>query len=265
MENLDSNLNNSDLRFGGIQRLYGHAAFEILQKSHVLIIGLGGVGSWIVESLARTGVGQLTLVDFDDICVSNTNRQIHALEGQIGVLKSKALKERVEKINPLALVNIHDLPYDSNTSDVIFQSHYDLVIDAIDQGRQKFELVLDCKKRNLKQLVVGAAGGRNDPSKIRKADLSSTQQDQLLAQLRYRLRHEADFPRTGTFHIPCVYSTERPVFGTLNQSTSYERPKNFKKPLDCSTGFGTVTHLTGSLGFMAAHVAIENLINPTAP
>ncbi len=249
-----------DLRYGGIQRLYGLKAFEKLKQSHVLVIGLGGVGSWIVEALARSGVGQITLVDFDDICVSNTNRQIHALQGEIGKLKSLALKERCLKINPEIRLNSFDLPYDSESSDLIFSSPYDLVIDAIDDGRKKFDLVLDCKKRNLKQIVVGAAGGRKDPTKLRTSDLSSTQQDQLLAQLRYRLRHEADFPRSGSFNIGCVYSIVRPVYANEDMTLCLERPTSFKKALDCHSGFGTATHLTGSLGFMATHLALEELL-----
>lgn len=251
--------NELDLRFGGIQRLYGFEAFRKIQSSHCAVIGLGGVGSWAAEALVRTGVGHLTLVDFDDICVSNTNRQLHAMEGAIGQMKGLALKERFFKINPDLKVNYIDEAYGKETESLIFSHSYDVVIDAIDHGPTKFDLVLAAQKHSIPIVVSGAAGGRWDFSKIRVDDLSKTSQDPMLARLRGRLRREARFPRKGKMKIPCVYTLERASFVDRAGEVIEDKPEDFNKPLDCATGFGTATHVTGTFGFALAHLAIDFL------
>ena len=248
-------------RFGGIQRLYGKKSFETLNRSRVLIVGLGGVGSWVVESLVRSAVGSLTLVDFDDICMSNTNRQIQAMNGNLGKLKSQVLKERALQINPMAEVISMDQAFDLDSEAEIFSRDYDLVVDALDHGLTKYYLSRNCAKRKIPIVVVGSAGGRRDPSQIKTGDLASVFNDRLLSILRKDLRRQADFPRKGPMGIACVFSTERALYPTCDDDVTTEKPAEFKKPLDCATGLGTATHLTGSFGFMAAHLAINQLLS----
>ena len=154
-----------DIRFSGIERLYGKDGAKKVRHSHVLVVGLGGVGSWVVEALARTGVEKLTLVDFDDICVSNTNRQIHATENNVGRMKTQALKERVESINKNCQVNLIEEAFNKETETLIFKVNYDVAIDCIDKSIEKEQLIVACRERNIPIVVIGSAGGRKDLSK----------------------------------------------------------------------------------------------------
>ncbi len=249
-----------DHRFGGIQRLYGGVGFAKIQKSHIAVIGLGGVGSWAVEALARTGVGRLTLVDFDDICLSNVNRQLHAMDGHIGQLKTKALAERVQKINPQIEVQVIDEAFSRETESLIFSDAYDGVVDALDHAYTKFDLVVACRERNIPVVLSGAAGGRLDPSQIKTGDLSKSAEDQMLAAVRKKLRQRAGFPRKGSMGVPCVYTTETPVYIGAEGCISETKPEDFNKPLDCSTGFGTVTHITGSFGFNLSYLVVREIL-----
>ena len=251
-------------RFGGIKRLYGDEAFIKIQKSHVLVVGLGGVGSWVVESLARSGVGHLSIVDFDDLCVSNTNRQIHALEGNIGKQKTKVLEERLKKINPYIKITVFDEPYSLDTESEIFKDSFDVVVDAIDHGLTKFQLVMACKERNTKVIVAGSAGGRVDPLQIKSSDISVTYQDKLLSILRKDLRRQGGFPRKGSMGIECVFSPERTSYADEEGCVTIDKPASFKKPLDCSTGLGTATHMTGGFGFVMSHLALQNIIGASS-
>lgn len=249
-----------DIRFGGIQRLYGLKSFELLKNSHVCVVGLGGVGSWTVEALVRSGVGHLTLVDFDDICISNTNRQIHADQEHIGVMKTEALKKRAMSINPDIRVDSIDEAYSPDLDDRLFVHGFDGVVDAIDDLRNKFNLVLACQKRNIPMVIAGAAGGRKEARLIAMGDLSTTREDPMLSSLRKKLRQKANFPRKGSFQLPCVYSTEKPQFFDGQGCMTDERPEQFNRPLDCATGFGTATHITGVFGFMLSQLIIDRLI-----
>lgn len=251
-----------NIRFSGIERLYGKFNLAKLAKAHVLVIGLGGVGSWVVESLVRSGVGRLTMVDYDDICITNTNRQVHALTGNVGKLKTQTLKERAEMINPAVQIDLIEEAYELATEDLIFVQPYDVVVDAIDQGHKKLFLACACAKHKISQVIVGSAGGRSDPSQIKVGDLAETFEDPLLAILRKDLRQQAGFPRKGPMGIQAVFSAEKPMYPARDCTlgTSAEKPENFKKPLDCATGFGTVTHITGTMGFMASHLVIRQLL-----
>lgn len=248
-----------EFRFSGLRRLYGAEDFQKIARGHVLVVGLGGVGSWTVESLVRSGVGTITLVDFDDICVSNTNRQLHALDGNVGKLKTHALLERAKKINPHVNVNVIDEAYSPETEDLLFTRPVDVVVDAIDRSLTKFHLVRACQVRKIPVVVAGSAGGRWDPSLIQKADLSKCSEDKLLAILRKDLRRQANFPRKGTMGVSCVFSTEKIKFVGGDGQVSLEKPDHFRKTLDCTTGLGTVTHVTGTFGFFLGHLAIEKL------
>lgn len=244
-------------RFFGIARLYGKLGLVAIQKANVLVIGIGGVGSWIVEGLARSGVGQIALMDHDDICVSNTNRQIHALDGNVGKLKVNIMAERVYKINPECKVKIIPELFTAEIAERILFTEYDYVVDAIDSVRAKCELLSACHKKNIPVITMGGAGGRKNPSRIQVVDLSQSKDDALLKYVRRNLRQHFNFPKLGNkkFKIPCVYSDEQPVYLQDDGCVGFDKPDVFLKPLDCETGFGTATHITATFGFFAvAHV-----------
>jgi len=253
-------MENFDIRFGGIQRLYGLENFEKIQKSHVCVIGLGGVGSWTVEALARTGVGKITLVDFDDICVSNTNRQLHAQKENVGKMKTQALKERILLINPEVEVETFDEPFGEDTEESIFKSNFSVVVDSLDHNLTKFILVQACSKRKIPVVMSGSAGGRSDFTKIEVGDISLSREDAMLASIRKKLRQRGGFPRKGKMGIPCVFSGEKTKFMNFEGCITYDRPENFNKPLDCATGLGTATHVTGGFGFALADLAVQALL-----
>ena len=253
-----------ELRFGGIERLVGKKQSQILAEAHVLVVGLGGVGSWVVEALGRSGIGQISLMDFEDICVSNTNRQIHALDGNIGQLKTKALKDRLEKINPNIKIQIFDEDFNESNASRILSQGFDAVIDSVDEFVAKKALVVECVKRNIPIHLAGAAGGRLDPTKIFYADLSQTKEDSLLSHVRKRLRQKHGFPRKGSMGVPCVYSMEKPRFLSSSGDIHFEKPENFKKPLDCQTGYGTASFVTGTFGFFLVYGTIQTLLKKSS-
>ncbi|MFB3129832.1 MAG: ThiF family adenylyltransferase, partial [Lysobacteraceae bacterium] len=175
-------------RFAGIERLYGVGALERLQGSRVAVVGMGGVGSWVVEALARSAVGHLALIDADDICVSNTNRQLPAMEGNYGRNKAEAMAERCRAINPDIEVDaVQAFLTVSNMAELLDRG-FDLVIDACDSFRVKVETIAWCRRRKLPLLTVGAAGGRTDPTLVRIRDVSRTEHDAMLALIRKKLR-----------------------------------------------------------------------------
>lgn len=248
-------------RFGGIQRLYGKQQYLQLKNQHVCIIGIGGVGSWVAEALARSGIEYISLVDLDDICISNTNRQLHALSSNIGKSKVLTMKERILDINPNCQVNCIEDFLTQQTSLQILNSNFDVVVDAIDSLQHKCELVLKSKELGFNLLSIGAAGGRRDPTKIQLEDLSNSVQDPLLSKLRKRLRQKHNFPRTGKMYINCVFSTEPPVFPSQNICITKDKAKAQNLKLDCETGLGTASFVTGSFGFVAAFKVIDLLLN----
>ncbi len=246
-------------RFGGLFRLYGKTAMNALCKAHVLIVGVGGVGSWVGEALARSGVGHLTLVDWDDICFSNTNRQIHAMTGTAGRAKVDILAERIHLINPGCTVNAIREFYTDKNADELITWDLSYVVDAIDRKNAKIHLITQCKQMDIPVIVSGGAGGRVDPSQIRTTDLRDSYNDPLLASIRKPLRHNLGMrgQHKKKFQIPCVYSAEpirypHPDGGIcLGKPTTSDGPKQ----LDCQFGFGSAAFVTGSFGFaMAAHI-----------
>lgn len=241
-------------RFGGIQRLYGKVASERLRQAHVCVIGIGGVGSWSVEALARTGIGQLTLIDWDDICVTNVNRQIHAMNGTIGKPKIEVIAKRVATIQPQCVVNLRREFFNAETAADILSTPYDFVLDAIDNAKEKCRLISACRDRELPIITVGGAGGRLDPCAISVDDLSRSYNDALLAQVRKRLRKDYGFPRDErqAFKVDCVYSPEEPRYPQADGSVSTTRHIAGKMRLDCESGFGTAAFITGVFGFAAA-------------
>ncbi len=242
-------------RFGGIARLYGAQALGRLDSAHVCVIGVGGVGSWAAEALARSGVGGLTLIDLDHVAESNINRQVHALEATLGQAKIAAMRERLLQINPRAHIDvIEDFVTPRNACAYIHG--FDVVIDAIDNVRAKVAVAFACRTAGIPLVMAGGAGGKTDPSRIVVGDLSRTEQDPLLAKVRQRLRAEHGFPRDPKrpFRIEAVYSTEplRYPDATCDQGGG-------PQGLACA-GYGSSMAVTASVGLFAAARVIEKLL-----
>ena len=254
-------------RFAGIERLYGRGSLETLQSRRVVVVGMGGVGSWVVEALARSAVGHLTLIDADDICVSNTNRQLPAVEGQYGRNKAVAMAERCRAINPGIDVDaVQDFLTPGNMAELLDRG-FDLVIDACDSFRVKVETIVWCRRRKLPLLTVGAAGGRTDPTQVRVRDVSRTEHDALLALIRRKLRSEFNFPKNAKryFGVPAVYSLENVRYPQADGSVCGIRPNlgaDAALKLDCGAGLGAATHITGAFAFAAVAKALEMLLEP---
>jgi len=249
-------------RFSGISRLYGVQGMERLAASHVAIIGLGGVGSWIVEAIARSGVGEITLMDFDDVCASNFNRQIHSLDHTIGKFKVDVMADRVRNINKDCKVHVINDRFCEETAPAFFEANYDYIIDAFDNGPGKAFLANHCRRHKKNLMVLGSVGGKRDPSLIRIDDLSRSKEDSLLSFMRKKLRQDYGFPREKQkkFGIPCVFSTEKYVYFNEGCIFKDKKPKDALKQLDCATGMGAATYLTGAFGFFAVSKVISDLV-----
>lgn len=252
-------------RFAGVDRLYGRGSVKTFSGKHVCVVGLGGVGSWAVEALARSGIGRLTLIDADEVCLSNTNRQLHALDGHYGRGKAVALAERCVAINPkLQVETVESFLTPSNLGQLLDRG-YDLVVDACDSFRSKVEMIAWCRRRKIPVLVVGSAGGRTDATQIRIRDLSRTEHDALLALVRKKLRAEFGFPKNASryFGVPAIYSLENVKYPQSDGSVCGTRPAlgpDAALKLDCGGGLGAATHVTGTFAFAAVGKAIELLL-----
>jgi tRNA A37 threonylcarbamoyladenosine dehydratase len=251
-------------RFGGIARLYGRDSLKRFSASHVAVVGIGGVGAWIAEALARSGIGAITLMDLDDICVTNTNRQIHALATTIGQSKVETMAARLRHINPALKVGEVKAFYGESKEDELFGSPFDVLADAIDSVRQKAHLLAAAKRRERLVVSVGGAAGRIDPCKIKVSDLSRTEGDRLLALVRKQLRAEYGFPRAGRgrFQIPCVYSDEVPRFPSADGSVCARPQPGLPGGMNCDTGLGSATHVTATMGLVAAGRILDILTGP---
>ncbi len=254
-------------RFAGIDRLYGAGSLARLAGARVAVVGMGGVGSWVVEALVRSGVGHMTLIDADDICVSNSNRQLPAHEGQFGRPKVEAMAERCRAINPLVdVVAVPSFLVAGNLGELLGPG-YDLVLDACDSFRSKVELIAWCRRRKLPLVVCGSAGGRIDPTLVRVRDLSRTEHDAMLALVRKKLRGEFNFPKSPQryFGVPAVYSLENVRYPQADGSVCGVRPQvagDAALKLDCGGGLGAATHITGAFAFVMAGKALELLLKP---
>ncbi|KMT65518.1 tRNA cyclic N6-threonylcarbamoyladenosine(37) synthase TcdA [Catenovulum maritimum] len=251
---------NFENRFGGTRRLYGESGLTKLQQSHVVVVGIGGVGTWIAEALARTAIGEISLIDLDDICVSNTNRQIHAVTGNYGKSKVAAIADRILSINPDCKVNqIEDFIMPDNLAELL-GGEIDYVIDAIDNVKAKSAMIAWCKRNKIKIITIGGAGGQTDPSQIKMADLAKTTQDPLLAKVRNTLRRDYNFSKNlkRKFSIDAIYSTEQLKYPTNEGEVCLQKPDvTGPAKLDCATGFGASTVVTGTFGFFAAAKVIN--------
>lgn len=245
-------------RFIGIERLYGQQAYQKISNSHICVIGIGGVGSWVVESLARSGVEQLTLIDLDHIAESNINRQIHALSETLGQSKIIAMQERIESINPNCKVNLIDDHLSCDNIPQLLDDSFDYIIDCIDQFRIKACLIHYCRSNKINLLTIGGAGGRIDPTRIQVTDLSRSEGDSLLAKTRKQLRTQHDFPRNlcRRFDISCVFSAEQLRYPTDNHEVSTNKSEcGNLSGLNCANGFGSLSAVTATFGMIAcAHV-----------
>jgi len=248
-------------RFGGIGRLFGLGALERLRNAHVCVIGLGGVGSWTAEALARSGIGALTLIDLDDVCLTNVNRQLPALDGEIGRPKIEVIAERVRRIFPGCRVEcVHDF-FTGASAARLLEPGFTFVVDATDRLANKCFIMVGCRQRGIPVLTVGGAGGKRDGTAIRVDDLAHSEQDELLRQVRRKLRREYGFPREpeAAFGIRCVYSPEKPFYPWADGSCSTLPEPGTSLALDCASGFGAATFVTGAFGFAAAGEVVRRI------
>ena len=245
-------------RFGGVIRLYGAAGYARLAAAHVAVIGMGGVGSWTAEALARSGVGRLTLIDLDHVAESNINRQVHALDGTLGAAKVVVMKQRIAEINPLCEVHVvEDFVDADNVGALLCKDRFEQVVDAIDQVRAKTALIVHCHAYGIPLVTVGGAGGRTDASRVRVADLAHTLQEPMLAKVRKNLRQHHGFPRNlkKSFGVTAVFS-DQPLRG--NEAAVLEGRSEGNAGLACA-GYGSMVSVTAVFGFVAAGLLIDRL------
>ncbi|MFN9775057.1 MAG: ThiF family adenylyltransferase [Burkholderiales bacterium] len=244
-------------RFGGVARSYGAAGSARIAEAHAVVVGVGGVGSWAAEALARCGIGRLTLVDLDHVAESNVNRQVHALGSTLGASKVATMAARIADISPATVVDaVDDFVTVGNVASIV-PAAADVVIDAIDAPRAKAALIAHCVARGGTVVVCGAAGGRLDPLALRRSDLADAVGDALLASVRARLRRDHAFPRErgARFGVEAIWSPA-PAGGARP-----EAPGEAGMPLACA-GYGSVVMVTAAMGFAAAGDALEALLRP---
>jgi tRNA A37 threonylcarbamoyladenosine dehydratase len=243
-------------RFGGTQRLYGASPWQRFQDAHVCVVGIGGVGSWAAEALARSAIGRITLIDLDMVAESNVNRQIHALGDVFGMAKTDAMAQRILAINPHCRVDCIEDFVTLDNLDQLLDKGFDYVIDAIDQVRTKAAMIAWCQAHQVPLITAGGAGGQIDPTRIEITDLARTIQDPLLAKVRSLLRKEYGFTRDPKkkFGIPAVFSSE-PL--RYPESASCEEAPSLTG-LNCA-GYGSSVCVTASFGLFAASAVLQSL------
>ncbi len=250
-------------RFGGIARLYGLQGAERLAAAHLAVVGIGGVGTWVAEALARSGVGEISLFDLDDVCITNTNRQTHAHSGNIGRAKVEAMAERIVSINPYCRVHAVADFVTRETMSQYITPDLDGVVDCIDSVASKAALIAWCKRRKIQIVTTGGAGGQIDPTQVQVADLNKTFNDPLAAKVRSLLRRDYQFSRTPgrTYSVPCVFSSEQLRYPKPDGSVC--QAKGFAGEgvrLDCAGGLGAVMMVTATFGMTAAAKMIEKIV-----
>jgi tRNA A37 threonylcarbamoyladenosine dehydratase len=261
-----------EYRFDRLGRLVGDEGLLRLKNSHVLVVGLGGVGSWAAEALARSGVGRLGVVDFDRVCIMNFNRQMHALDGTVGELKAELIAERMRRIHPESRVDCFARPFSAESVDLFFKERPDFVIDAIDHVTSKCFLLDFCRREKIRVVCSTGAGARLDPTRVRVSDLADTEHDPLARAVRKIMRQEYGWPRRGKFHIPAVYSEEETV---PPKKLSYDGDGEFRCRCDHATQefqscdkrrrvSGTAAFVTGAFGLACASVVVRGLLEGVA-
>ncbi len=254
--------NDFENRFGGTRRLYGNSVVELYRHAHICVVGIGGVGSWVAEALARSAIGQITLIDLDDLCVTNTNRQIHALADTVGQSKVQVMAQRIQSINPECVVHeVEDFITMDNIAQLI-SDQFDYVIDAIDSVKEKAGLIAFCNRRKIPIITVGGAGGQTDPTQVQVADLNRTQHDPLAANVRATLRRHHGFTRSvRRFAIDCVYSPEQLVYPQPDGSVCATKTlQGGSTRLDCAGGFGASVCVTATFGFVAVSRVLKKMV-----
>lgn len=250
-------------RFTGVRRLYGEQGLAKLEAAHVCVIGIGGVGSWAVEALARSAVGKITLIDLDNIAESNVNRQLHAVDGAFGMAKVSAMAARIKAINPSCVVHeIEEFITPDNAAEML-NAGFNVVLDAIDDAKAKVAIAAYCKQQQITLITTGGAGGRLDPTHIKQADLSQVAGDRLLAKVRNQLRRDFGFPKAPShakktptkFGITAVYSDEQ----VLQPNTEEACDVDGLTGLNCA-GYGSSVCVTAPFGMAAAALVIKRLL-----
>jgi tRNA A37 threonylcarbamoyladenosine dehydratase len=261
-------------RFDRIGRLVGDHGMARLMNASVMVVGLGGVGSFAAESLVRSGVKKIRIVDFDKVCVTNSNRQLQAMKNNVGQFKAGVLAERLQQINPQLEIDCREEFYNESNSEELLSGDLDFVVDAIDNVTAKCHLIATCKAKGIPLVVSTGSAGRIDPTRIQIADLADTRVDKLASVVRQILRQRYDFPREGKkFGIPAVFSDEAPV---KPYELTYDRGEGFR--CVCPGGsnefhscdmrnliYGTAGFVTGSFGMTCASVVVRSLLEDVQP
>ena len=250
-------------RFEGLGRIFGESALDALHRAQFCVVGVGGVGSWAAEACARSGIGHITLIDHDDIHISNTNRQIHTLDTSIGRSKVEVLRERIQAINPECICMAVDDLVTRGSIDKFNFAQFDYVIDAIDHVSHKLSLMHHCRRNKIRCISTGGAGGRSDPTQIEVKDLMLCFNDPLLASVRSHLRQQLGYSRNPKrrYAMDCVFSAEQAMYPAVNGTVSHAKPESPERTtLDCNTGIGSFVGVTAAFGFTAASHAIRKYL-----
>lgn len=261
-------------RFGGLNRLYGPDGLSRLSGGHVTVAGIGGVGSWCIEALARCGVGRLTLVDLDHVAESNINRQAHALDSTLGQSKVEAMSRRVRDINPQCVVEIVDDFVSPENVQTVMPPDADIVIDCTDQAAAKIAMILEARHRKQPLVICGGAGGKTDPLALRRGDLSQAVNDALLSKLRNTLRRQHGFPRASDAagkprkRIPRMMLRalwfDQPAILPAAWTVAAGEEAGVPQGLSCA-GYGSVVMVTAAMGLAAADEAVQWLLHRRHP
>ena len=249
--------------FDGVERLYGVDSYTTIRKSHICVVGIGGVGTWVAEALARSGVGQITLIDMDDVAESNINRQLVALLSTLEQAKIEVMAARIKDINPACQVHLIEEFVGANNLEACLDRGYDYVIDACDSIKAKAMMVAWCKRRRLPIITIGGAGGQRDPSQVKIVDLAMTKVDPLAAELRSVLRSQYGFSKNlkSRFRIECVCSTEQLHYPQADGTVDWAKSANVSgAKMDCSRGFGAVSFVTGTFAFVAVARVLDKIV-----
>lgn len=249
-------------RFSGLARLYGKDCLSAFSTAHVCVVGVGGVGSWTAEGLARSGIGRITLIDLDDVCITNVNRQLPALDGNVGRPKVGVLAERIRLINPSCEVRICQEFFTAASAERLLATSFDCVVDAIDSVTNKALLIASCRARSLCCVTVGGAGGKRDCTRVRAGDLGEAIGDDLLRLVRKKLRrdHGVAHGEGVNFGVRCIYSAEKPVYPWADGTCKADPEPGTGLKLDCASGFGTAVFITSVFGMAAAGEAIGQVL-----
>lgn len=253
-------------RFNALARLYGQAGLEALARAHFVVVGLGGVGSWAAEALVRTGVGELTLIELDGVCLTNSNRQLHALEGHIGASKNQVMTDRLKAINPELVVHTEETFLTKENTEALIGARHHVVIDAIDSAHIKAHLVAYCSRQKMRLVTVGSSGGKRDPQKITSGDLAITAYDPMLRKVRNLLYRHYHFRKDAKrrFRVDAIYSNEQMTFpqgdGSVCQGQKAGLNPDSGVKLDCGGGLGSLVMVTGTFGFVAAAKAVDRYL-----